>query len=110
MMLYNFENKTILLIAVAFIIGLNIISNIRKQAAFSLIAVLFSLGSLYVHVHQRELIGISYLFNMILDMIFLGISMVNLIIIDEIETRRAIIKNVFENRYSKKSKKNVVEK
>ena len=104
-MLYNFENRTILIVAIVFVIGLNIISNIRKQAAFSLIATLFALGSLYVHVEQKELLDDAYLFNMITDMVFLGISMINLMIIDEIETRRAVIKNVFGNRYSKKRKK-----
>ena len=104
-MLYSFDNKVILITAVAFIVGLNVVSNIRKQAAFSLIATLFALGSLYVHVNQKELLADAYLLNMIVDMVFLGISMVNLLIIDEIETRRTIIKNVFGNRYSKKGKK-----
>ncbi len=105
MMLYSFENRIILIIAVIFVVGMNIISNINKHADFSLITTLFALGSLFVHVQQRESLGDAYLFNMIIDMVFLAVSMVNLIIIDEIETRRAIIKNVFANRYSKKPKK-----
>ena len=103
-MLYSFENKSILMIAIVFFIGMNIVSNIRKQASFSLIATLFALGSLYVHVKQRKILADAYMLNMIVDMTFLGVSMVNMMIIDEIEKRRAIIKNVFGNRYQKVKK------
>ena len=100
-MVYNFENGIILTIAMIFFLGMNIISYIRKQASFSLIAMLVALGSLYVHVKQREVLENGYFLNMITDVCSLGFSMVALIIVDEIETRRAIIKNVFASRYQK---------
>ena len=60
------------------------------------------MASLIVHVLRREILGDLFEFNVYIDLLFIGISITNLLIIDEIETRRAFIKVVFENRYKGK--------
>ncbi len=100
-MLYTFENYGFLFLAIMFIAVMNILGYLTKRACFSLITTLLSLASLAVHVHYKDDLQSMYLLNVFVDLFFLGFSMVNLLILDEIETRRAILKNVFGNRYKK---------
>ena len=58
--------------------------------------------SLIVHIVKRELLDDFFRYNAYIDLFFIGVSVVNLLIIDEVETRREFIKVVFENRYKRK--------
>ena len=100
-MLYTFENYGFLFLAFMFLLTMNILGYMTKKACFSLITTLLSLASLAVHVHFKTALHHAYILNVMIDLFFLGFSMVNMIILDEIETRRAILRNVFGNKYKK---------
>lgn len=101
-MLYSFENYYILIFCALFLIIMNILGYIRKKASYNMISLICFMASLIVHVLRREILGDLFEFNVYIDLLFIGISITNLLIIDEIETRRAFIKVVFENRYKGK--------
>ncbi len=101
-MIYSFGNQKVLIVAMIFLLGMNTVGYIKKKGAFALITMIFSITSLYIHVKQKELLGETYFLNIIIDLLALGMSMISLLIMDEIETRRTIIKSVFKNRYENK--------
>lgn len=101
-MVYSFENYYILIFCVLFLILLNILGYIKKKAAYSMITLVFFIASLIVHIIKREILVEFFKLNVYFDLLFIGISVTNLLIVDEIETRREFIKVVFENRYKKR--------
>lgn len=100
-MIYNFENYYILIICALFLIIMNIIGYIKKKAWYPMVTLIFFMTSLIVHIIRREILSEAFEYNVYIDLICVAISITNLLIIDEIETRREIIKVVFENRYKK---------
>ena len=98
-MWYNFENYYILIIIALFSIILNIIGYIRNKAWYPMASLILFITSFIIHAIQKEVLGDAFLYNVTIDLICLGISMINLLIVDEIEMRREVIKEVFENRY-----------
>ena len=100
-MWYNFENYYVLIIIALFFIIMNIIGYIRNKAWYPMATLLIFVASLIVHIMRREVLAETFTFNTTIDFIGLGISITNLLIIDEIEMRREVIKEVFENRYKK---------
>lgn len=100
-MIYNFENYYILIICALFLIIMNIIGYIKKKAWYSMVTLIFFMASLIVHILRRELLDETFKYNVYIDLICVAVSITNLLIVDEIETRREIIKVVFENRYKK---------
>ena len=101
-MLYSFENYYILIFCALFLIAMNILGYIKKKASYSMITLIFFMTSLIVHIVKRELLDDFFRYNAYIDLFFIGVSVVNLLIIDEVETRREFIKVVFENRYKRK--------
>ena len=100
-MVYNFENYYILIVCALFLLIMNIIGYIKKKALYQMISLIFFTASLIVHILRRELLSDAFIYNVYIDLVCVAISITNLLIIDEIETRREIIKAVFENRYKK---------
>ncbi len=101
-MVYNFENYYILIICALFLLIMNIIGGIKKKAMYPMITLIFFMASLIVHIIKKEVLAEAFCYNVYLDLLAVGISITNLLIVDEIETRRNIIKGVFENRYKQK--------
>ncbi len=102
-MIYNFENLYILIICTLFLFIMNIVGGIKKKAMYPMITLIFFMASLIVHIIiRKEVLAEAFRYNVYLDLFAVGISITNLLIVDEIETRRNIIKGVFENRYKRK--------
>ena len=101
-MLYSFENYYILIFCALFLIAMNTLGYIKKKASYNMITLIFFMASLIVHIVKRELLDDFFRYNASIDLFFIGVSVVNLLIIDEVETRREFIKVVFENRYKRK--------
>ena len=80
---------------------MNIIGYIKNKAWYPMTSVIVFVASLIVHIIREGKLGDAFAYNTTIDLIFLGISITNLLIVDEIEVRREVIKEVFENRYKK---------
>ena len=78
---------------------MNILGYIKNKAWYPMTSLFVFIASLIIHIIRRESLGDAFTYNTTLDFIGLGISITNLLIVDEIETRREVIKEVFENRY-----------
>ncbi len=105
MVIADFTDIRVLIIFIVFYLVLNCIGYAKKNAWFPMISVLMSISFLIGHfaiedMQTREI----FKYNVFADLTFLAINIPVLMIVDEIESRRIVIKSVFENRY-KKSKK-----
>lgn len=78
---------------------MNIIGYIKKRAAYPMVSLLFFMTSLIVHILRRDVLADAFTCNVYIDLACVAVSITNLLITDEIETRMEIIKIVFENRY-----------
>ena len=76
-----------------------------KKSLFNLIPLLLSLAFLVIHVTLRENIIGAFKYNMLIDFISIIISIALYIYVDDIEARREVISEVFENRYKNGRKK-----
>lgn len=81
---------------------MNILGYIKKKASYNMISLIFFMTSLIVHIIKKEILNELFKYNVYIDLFCIGVSVTNLLIIDEIETRREFIKVVFENRYKRK--------
>ena len=102
-MVFDYTNVVILIVIALFFIIMNVIGYVRKKAWFEMTTVILSLAMLIVHIllkdsFEREILK----YNVFIDFVFLGINIPLLIIVDEIESRRDMIKSVFGNKYNKK--------
>lgn len=98
-MWYSFENYFVLTILAFIFIELNIIGYIKNKAWYPMASLIIFITSLIVHFIKKDTLGDAYVYNATIDLICIGISIINLLVVDEIETRREIIKEVFQNRY-----------
>ena len=98
-MWYSFENYFVLVILAFIFIELNIIGYIKNKAWYPMASLIIFITSLIVHFIKKDILGDAYIYNATIDVICIGISIMNLLVVDEIETRREIIKKVFQNRY-----------
>ena len=98
-MWFCFENLYVLIILALIFIELNIIGYIKTKAWYPMISLIIFVASLIIHFIKKDILGETYIFNATIDLILIGISLINVWVIDEIETRRELIKEVFENRY-----------
>lgn len=102
-MVFDYTNSIILLSAIIFFIIMNTIGYAKKKTWFVMTSVIISLAMLIVHVLLSDFFNREVLkYNAFIDFTFLGINIPLLLIVDEIESRRDIIKTVFENKYRKK--------
>lgn len=98
-MVYNFENYLILFVCVVFLLFMNIMGYAKLRAWYPMVALIFFMASLIVHIIRRDILGDVFTFNAYIDLACIAVSITNFLITDEIETRREVIKVVFENRY-----------
>lgn len=102
MLLVDYTNAIVLVIVVIFFVTMNIIGFVKKKAWYIMTSVLVNITMFILHVLLDEALGKEALmFNARIDFIALAVNVPLLLVVDEIETRRALIKNVFENKYKK---------
>ena len=99
-MWYSFENYFVLVIFAFIFIELNIIGYIKNKAWYPMTSLIIFITSLIVHFIKKDMLVDAYIYNATIDVICIGISIINLLVVDEIETRRLVIKEVFQNRYN----------
>ena len=102
MTLINFSNVLVLVVWVFLFLALNIFGFVKKISWFSLSTLIFSLLFLIVHVTYQTEIEVI---NILVDFISMIISMFLYLYVDEIQSRRQVIQEVFENKYKKKKTK-----
>ena len=104
-MLYiNYSFTPIFIFWAGIILFLNIQGFLTKKSIFNGINLAFCLVLLYAHLKFKESLP-DWSFCIISDMIFLSISVALFLYVNDIETRRKVISEVFENRYKKRGKK-----
>lgn len=102
MLIVDYTNAIILVSVVMFFVIMNIIGFVKKKAWFVMTSVLFNITMFILHVLLKDsLTKDALMFNATIDFICLAINIPLLLVVDEIETRRELIKNVFENKYKK---------
>jgi hypothetical protein len=69
---------------------------IRNKAWYPMVSLLIFTASLIIHYLKKEILADSFIYNTTIDFIGIAISITNLLIVDEIETRREVIKEVYE--------------
>ena len=103
MLFFDCTNIVTCVIIAIFFVVMNLVGYINKKSWFSFTAVIVNVGLLILHTLFREQVySYDFLFNINVDLICLAVNISMLIIVDEIEIRRSIIKEVFKNRYKKK--------
>ena len=103
MLFFDCTNIVTCVIIAIFFVVMNLVGYINKKSWFSFTAVIVNVGLLILHTLFREqMYSYDFLFNINFDLICLAVNISMLIIVDEIEIRRSIIKEVFKNRYKKK--------
>lgn len=102
MLIVDYTNAIVLVIVVIFFVTMNIIGFVKKKAWYIMTSVLVNITMFILHVLLDETLGKEALmFNARIDFIALAVNVPLLLVVDEIETRRELIKNVFENKYKK---------
>ena len=101
MTLINFSNIFVLSIWILLFIVLNVLGFVKKSSWFNLVTLVVSLVFLILHVTFRAEF-VSNFRNMVVDFIFIIISVSLYLYVDDIEARRQVISEVFENKYKKK--------
>ncbi|MBQ8299795.1 MAG: hypothetical protein IJX99_08105 [Clostridia bacterium] len=102
MLIVDYTNTIILVSVVMFFAIMNIIGFVKKKAWFVMTSVLFNITMFILHVLLKDsLTKDALMFNAMTDFICLAINIPLLLVVDEIETRRELIRNVFENKYKK---------
>lgn len=75
---------------------------IKKNSYFSLVTLIFSLAFLIIHFSLSLVYENSNFTNMLFDFISMIVSISVYLYIDDIESRREVISEVFENKYKNK--------
>lgn len=101
MTLINFSNIFVLSIWILLFIVLNVLGFVKKSSWFNLATLVVSLIFLILHVTFRSEF-VSNFRNMVVDFIFIIISVSLYLYVNDIEARRQVISEVFENKYKKK--------
>lgn len=102
MIIVDYTNPIVLIFMIVFFVAMGIIGFVRKNAWFLMTSVIVSLVMLIIHIGLQDLFTKPVLkYNAVIDFISLAINIPLLLIIDEIETRRGVIKKVFGKKYDK---------
>ncbi len=102
MIIVDYTNPVVLIFMLVFFITMGVLSYVKKNAWFAMTSAIVALTMLIVHIGLKDVLGKEVLkINAAVDFIMLAINLPLLLIVDEIETRRGIIKKVFENKYKK---------
>ena len=84
---------------------LNVKGYVRKKSMYNLISLSISLALIFLHVAFNKIPNVTLSsFNIIIDFIFLIISISLYLYINDIESRRKVISEVFENKYKDRRK------
>lgn len=105
MLVFEFSNLLVLFFWVCVIVALNFWGVLKKKSFLNLISLMFSVALLVLHIRYREFFSASYTQVLIPDFIFLIVSISTYLYVNDIETRRKVVSEVFENKYKKKEKK-----
>lgn len=102
MIIVDYTNPIVLIFMLVFFITMGVLSYVKKNAWFVMTSAIVALVMLIIHIGLEDYLGKDALkINAAVDFIMLAINLPLLLIVDEIETRRGIIKKVFENKYKK---------
>lgn len=102
MIIVDYTNPVVLIFMLVFFITMGVLSYVKKNAWFAMTSSIVALTMLIVHIGLKGALGKEVLkINAAVDFVMLAINLPLLLIVDEIETRRGIIKKVFENKYKK---------
>lgn len=101
----NFSNMPILALWICVFLALNILGMCTKKSLFNLIPLILSVLFLVIHVWNKFLILETIFQNLMVDFISMIVSISLYIYVDEIEARRKVISEVFENKYKNRRKK-----
>lgn len=102
--LIDLSNVSIFVIYAGIILILNIYGFIKKKSIYNCINLWISLMLFEIHIIFRETLH-NWNFNVMCDLTFLAISISLYLYVNDIEARRTVISEVFENRYKKRDKK-----
>lgn len=103
-MIIDFSNLLTFLIWYGITVAFLMLAYIYKKSVFALIPMIYFLIILGISTANYTLIG-DFLVHKVFNFAGLGISIVLYIVIDDIETRRKVISQVFKNRYKNSKKK-----
>ncbi len=101
--LLDFSKTPILVLWIVVFFVMNVKGFYRKKSYFSLITLIISL--LFLIIHVTALNGLVPRFNIISDFVSIIVSISLYLYLDDIESRRKVISEVFENRYKNRRKK-----
>lgn len=102
MTFFDFSNILVLGAWICLFLIFTICGFVKKSSWFNFVTLLLSVILLIVHLVFR--IEYSQM-NVVIDFIFLILSIFMYLYVDDIEARREVISEVFENKYKKKKKK-----
>ena len=101
--LFDFSKTPILVLWIVIFYVLNVKGFARKKSIFSLTTLMLSMLFLIIHVCAFK--GVLSSFNIISDFVSIIMSISFYLYLDDIESRRKVISEVFENRYKNRRKK-----
>lgn len=104
MFLVNLSIIPIFILWAGLILGFNIAGFLKRKSLLNGINLAISLILLMIHMSLRYVMP-NWSFSFIWDIIFLIVSISLFLYVNDIETRRKVISEVFENRYKNRSKK-----
>lgn len=103
MILVDFKNIIVLVLVIGFFVIMNIVGFAKKNAWYAMTTTIVNIVLLILHFLLAKYMTKPVLrFNVYTDLICLAVNIPLLVIVDEIETRRHVIKSVFENKYKTK--------
>ena len=105
MLFFDLSFIPVLVMWAGIIMFLNVFGFIKTKSIFNCINLAISLTLLFIHMHMKESLP-NWSFCVACDLVFLAISVSLYIYLNDIETRRKVISEVFENRYQKPKKNN----
>lgn len=105
MLVFEFSNLLVLSFWIFLVIALNFWGVLKKKSFLNLISLIVSITLLVIHIRYREFLETVINQNIIADFVFLIVSISTYLYVDDIETRRKVISEVFENKYKKEEKK-----
>ncbi len=97
----DFTSVPVLVVWIILFLVANICGLVKKNSYFSLVTLVASLAFLIIHLDLSSVYGDSNFANMIFDFISMAVSISVYLYIDDIESRREVISEVFENKYKK---------
>lgn len=100
----DLSNTPIFMIWTGIIVILNAYGFLKLQSRYSAINLGFSLMLLFFHLNFKEAFA-NWGWNATCDLVFLAVSISLYLYINDVEIRRKVISEVFENKYKRRSQK-----